>query len=753
MLPSRLIIALLVLTTLATLPAPSEGTLGALLVPAALFGFPISQLALGLGITGVKIAIATRILGFLAGLIFRGRGADRGISVKKEFVHVPSRHLEAPPVVAPPRSDTARVLVAPPPPLQPGFFRAAPQSPFSLPRPYAAPGRTVVAEPPPPLHFVASRPQVAPTASFYARSRFPQFQASFPQVIPEQIHFVLPPPPALAIPAPPASDSKASSKNPLPGAQPATGGTFDQILRIAQSPAVSTIVSNNPDLIVRFIQGIAGVKPLPHTPLGTAHSNAGLTAAKVGNGDVEALLNFARQDPNLVRNIVRADPGFVPSIVNNILGISGQGGQQPTPAPPANFSDFDFKDKENDTADKSSDVPAHVPIDETSETPPPSERKPTVANPPPQAYLPPVGSHPLLGYPSTFYTIRNYQPSPYEAYGFPAGGTETAERPVVFSSLPWNTATVLDVLNMSKLAAHLNRGSQGPYTSNGVAEQLPSEPAALPVNVPSTKDEPQPSYGADVTNEAAEPPAVQAYGPSITEKPEPSYESASEQGPIQPEVSQDVTAVEEPLLEPDLPNAVDAEADVYSSVQQPSLSVDQSQHKSLPAEKETAVPPPVRFVFRPVTGKLDAVHESGRAVNMGSFPAGVYDPTALATEIKKSNSTKADALEPILSRRRRRTEESPLSQYLNTMRTVDSRKCVFKMVCFIGANDQSFGRYGENVSGLFRNVDSFLGSVLAADYSEAYQVGRTHGGDGCRIKYNTCPMSVVDLVSLSANFG
>ncbi|KAM7289354.1 hypothetical protein ISCGN_029483 [Ixodes scapularis] len=124
----------------------------------------------------------------------------------------------------------------------------------------------------------------------------------------------------------------------------------------------------------------------------------------------------------------------------------------------------------------------------------------------------------------------------------------------------------------------------------------------------------------------------------------------------------------------------------------------------------------------------------------------------------------ADASAPEARRRRRRSAkesadetEAVVDEYLEVVRTVDSRKCVFKMICFIGANNTSFGRYGDNVSTLFRyilrNVGSYLsGSEIASDYSRAYETGRTHGGEGCRIKYNSCPMSVVDLVMLSTNF-
>lgn len=45
--PSELIMAVILLTTLATIPSSAERKLWALLIPPAMFGFPISQLALG----------------------------------------------------------------------------------------------------------------------------------------------------------------------------------------------------------------------------------------------------------------------------------------------------------------------------------------------------------------------------------------------------------------------------------------------------------------------------------------------------------------------------------------------------------------------------------------------------------------------------------------------------------------------------------------------------------------------------------
>lgn len=45
-----------------------------------------------------------------------------------------------------------------------------------------------------------------------------------------------------------------------------------------------------------------------------------------------------------------------------------------------------------------------------------------------------------------------------------------------------------------------------------------------------------------------------------------------------------------------------------------------------------------------------------------------------------------------------------MDQHLANGRTMDSRKCVFKMICFIGANNTSYGRYGVNVSSIFRYI-------------------------------------------------
>lgn len=45
--PSVLTITVILLTTLAMIPAPAEGKLGALLIPPAIFGFSVSQLAFG----------------------------------------------------------------------------------------------------------------------------------------------------------------------------------------------------------------------------------------------------------------------------------------------------------------------------------------------------------------------------------------------------------------------------------------------------------------------------------------------------------------------------------------------------------------------------------------------------------------------------------------------------------------------------------------------------------------------------------
>ncbi|KAH6926225.1 hypothetical protein HPB50_015875 [Hyalomma asiaticum] len=828
MLTSRLLLAALLLTTLATLPSPADGTfggsLGAYLLPAALIGLPLplGPLALGIGAAGIKVAIMTRILRYLSSVMRNRGGSQRGISVRKEFVHIPAKTLQR--AVSPvdfgplgPKTLAHAPLNAPrfqpygfAGGLPPAAFARDPVSPFEVPVPHRV---------------------VFPQS--------PQFSSS-----PPSFHFVFPPPPPAVQYAPTRT---LSPDDVLRGGQPVTGGSFDQLLRIAQSPAVSTIVSQNPDLVVKFIQGIAGAKPR-HTPIGTAHSTAGLTGSKIGGGDIEALLNFVRQDPNLVRNIVRADPEFVPSLVNNILGIPGRGAQEPTPAPPGNFSGFDFKQPNNETkGEKFSEVPANVPIEseQAKITDLLSEAPKTAAKPP----ISPRTSYTFQRFPQAYYTLPNYGPSPYDNYGFPAGFGEPL-RLSGFSGAPWRITTPLRVKNLPTLtdyqsfASGLKYGSGDallkkeqsttvqksgsvqkdkpetaptaavsteepvkppvdaygsvrkgvPKTSlkttttterpavlqsyESVQKQKPKPtPATVAVTArPSTqpavqakakpeslsqKEQPKqpairtskptqakPSYTSEVVKKV---PALQRYGPSSrNDKPKLAY-TASSSGQVATLVKSADVAAEKPVVEQDLPVAKETKGDVYTSVGQGRQnSADGSDR---PADTKAAAPPPVRPVFMPVTGKFrsDKNAKGGPEENVGSFPAILFDQTAFEGQDSENSHTGG----PVKTRARRDTSIPATSIVnLDSIRTMDNRKCVFKMVCFIGANDHTLGRVGDGVTLIIRYMDNIMTSSEAvADYNRAYEVGRTHGGEGCRIKYNTCPMTVIDLVSLSANLG
>ncbi|KAL1415945.1 hypothetical protein MTO96_028537 [Rhipicephalus appendiculatus] len=758
MLTSRLVLALLLLTTLATLPSPTDGMffgggLGAYLLPAALIGLPLplGPLALGIGVAGIKVAIFTRILRFLAGVLGSRGDAKRGITVRKEFVHVPAKNIHR----------AIRPLVEPPP-----VPRTLAHAPFVGPQPYGFPGGI------PPTAFAGSvlspfevpvrQPFIFPPSKFASPPPPPSFQFVFP-------------------PAPPQAEVRRrptqflSPDKILQGGQPVTGGTFDQLLRIAQSPAVSNIVSNNPDLVVKFLRGIAGPKPLP-TSVGTAHSTAGLTGSKIGGGDIEALLNFVREDPNLVRNIVRADPEFVPSLVNNILGIQGQA-SQPTPAPPANFTGFDFKQPSNDTegGDKSSDdVPANVPVETTQDKAlvRPSNAPKNTAEPPPR-----LRSHySFQSYPPNFYTLPNYGPSPYNTFGFPAG-FGGPQRPAGFFGGPWRPATPQRVLNLPKFTDYINQATELTYGQNNRLNKQQSTEVRVPGSVP--KDKPETAPAVVVTTKQPEKFTLDAYGPTdpfrkINPKisttafttphplkrpsvpayvPEPESSSPKEQpapqtyGPTKAKPSyQGEVVAKAPATQgykapsktgrpaPSYtPSSSDQsgtkpKGDVYTSAgQDQQVSAGWSER---PAAKKTVVPPPVRPVFVPATGKfrLDKDQKGSPEANVGSFPASLFDPTAFDGKDTKDSSQTSGPAKP---RARRDTFSTPtttsLMDLLN-LRTMDSRKYV-DSVMLNGGED------------------------LAADYNRAYEVGRTHGGEGCRIKYNSCPMTVVDLVSLSANFG
>ncbi|CAN8008939.1 unnamed protein product [Ixodes pacificus] len=582
--PERLLLPLVLVTTVLLLPGPADATLGlaalgAILAPAALLALPGGPLLLGLGAVGLKFVIASRLLSLLCGWIHSR--TDRGITLKKEFVHIPARDMAHQP------SDVATADLAHLPPAftipkaaaQPAPVLSFPASPFSLPYPYSAPQSNLDKS----FKTRYSSPQAAvgvakssvPSASFFIGRHEvrPSPKTPFPPILQDN-GFVVPSSGIIftSVPeaAPAARHGLVEHHGPvaLKGqkTQPATGGTFDQILRIAQSPAVTTLVSNNPDLVVRFLQGIAGVSSR-QTAIGTAHSNAGLTVSRIGAGDIEALLNFVRQDPNLVRNIVRADPGFVPSLVNNIIGVSndGQGSSlppPPPPPPPPSFSDSPTKDRSNDGTNKTSSelsddkIPANVPIDSPRPSAPhpdlvlyakKQETSPVSVSRPLFAFSPsvkgagfvgtPQNTNSLVGYPSTFYTVPNHRPAPYEAYGFPADIPQPL--PAVFSSSPWNVTTIPGLFNASqpKTERHVQATFlENKNERNQEFNQNEQPSVELPVQRPSqrrwpigsyeipeepSKDaRPQGSYGAPVVEEPSEDTLpTGSYGVSSVEEP------------------------------------------------------------------------------------------------------------------------------------------------------------------------------------------------------------------------------------------
>ncbi|CAN7948405.1 unnamed protein product [Ixodes hexagonus] len=585
--PARLLLPLAFVATV-LLSGPTEATLGlaamgAILAPAALLALPGGPLLLGLGAVGLKFAIASRLLSLLCGWLHSR--SNRGITLKKEFVHIPARDMaHRQPEVAIAAADLAH---SPPAfPIQraaaPALLPSHPPSPFALPYPYTAPQSTLhkafnVQYSSPPAAVGVSKSTV-PSASFFIGKHDVKHspQSPFPPILQDN-GFVVPSSGIVFTSSVP-EEAPAAHQSPVAlntgKVQPATGGTFDQLLRIAQSPAVSTLVSNNPDLVVRFLQGLAGVKSR-QTPIGTAHSTAGLTISRIGAGDIEALLNFVRQDPNLVRNIVKADPGFVPSLVNNIIGVSsnGQGSSPPPPPPPPpppSFPDSTTKERPDDGANKTSsslsadNVPANVPID-TEDPPAPRPEKVLYAKkkeaspapvsrpaflsgpsaPAPRPAFPsgssakdsrfvsaPQETYSLVGYPSTFYTVPNYQQPPLEAYGFPANIPQPL--PPVFSSSPWNVASLLALFNGShpeteRVKVPVNdqneKLNQNTQPSNELQVQRPSQRKWPGENVktpeaPSINTHPKGSYEAPVVEEPIEENLPsRSYGVSSVEEP------------------------------------------------------------------------------------------------------------------------------------------------------------------------------------------------------------------------------------------
>jgi len=88
-------------------------------------------------------------------------------------------------------------------------------------------------------------------------------------------------------------------------------------------------------------------------------------------------------------------------------------------------------------------------------------------------------------------------------------------------------------------------------------------------------------------------------------------------------------------------------------------------------------------------------------------------------------------------------------------RTFDKSRCVMKMVCYLEKDEEFAGvTYGGQVARLLSDAwekfhPRFLDRVFG--YEEILSLGKSHSHEGCVLKYNSCPMSIINTVYLSLN--
>ncbi|XP_064486165.1 uncharacterized protein LOC135398711 [Ornithodoros turicata] len=263
------------------------------------------------------------------------------------------------------------------------------------------------------------------------------------------------------------------------------GGTFDQLLRLAKSPAISTLISNNPNLVIRLLQGLTG----------SEQQNYG-APMRASGGDIDALLNFAQQDPELVRKIIKNDPDFIPSLLGRIIGGTSS---EVTPQPPQ-------EDADTNTTSEDTNVPENVPVDADVQ----------------QAYsaqLPQVAAHTNYGYPSGYY-VQPEHLLPHQTFGFPA--TQGS----VVPSYPSAYYHVTAGSDVPPSVPGLNMDSE---VLQGGNEESTSASSAPATEAPSAAQKAQDAYaaqfGADVEEDSKRPALPAPAGPparaAITEAAPP----------------------------------------------------------------------------------------------------------------------------------------------------------------------------------------------------------------------------------------
>lgn len=90
---------------------------------------------------------------------------------------------------------------------------------------------------------------------------------------------------------------------------------LDELLPLLRTHPIPTLLHDEPGLILNMLRSLAGPKPdgsrAPQEP----------TDSNTLPDHIQNLIRLAVSNPNLIRTMAKFDPGFIPNIVNTILGI------------------------------------------------------------------------------------------------------------------------------------------------------------------------------------------------------------------------------------------------------------------------------------------------------------------------------------------------------------------------------------------------------------------------------------------------
>lgn len=111
---------------------------------------------------------------------------------------------------------------------------------------------------------------------------------------------------------------------------------------------------------------------------------------------------------------------------------------------------------------------------------------------------------------------------------------------------------------------------------------------------------------------------------------------------------------------------------------------------------------------------------------------------------KKDDRDEQEIVE--LTRRKRLTEDN-IEMYLSLVNKFDDNGCFSRLICEVGAEPERFGRYGNTVDNLFKNLNQteFDVTTDASHYIGHYIYGLNHGIEMCE-KSSICNRNMSELI-------